>query len=140
MIKNDGFYVNESGEVIREVNHDESVLDKTAERTEYSQLEYEIFSHPDRFSQEDLQAKKKRFEELKQILEIDDEALTLKMAQRKLELKAKSADNSLLKNAMLNLKKNKEAGQFNAGADKLKEKIHQQDMEKMLVAQGQGRD
>lgn len=33
-----------------------------------------------------------------------------------------------------------ETGQFNAGADKLKEKIHQQDMEKMLVAQGQGRD
>ncbi len=110
MIKNDGFYVKETGEIIREGNHDESVLDKTAERTEYSQLEYEIFSHPDRFSQEDLQAKKKRFEELKQILEIDDDGLTLKMAQRKLELKAKSADNSLLKNAILNLKKNKETG------------------------------
>ncbi len=106
----DDFYVNESGEIIRKGNTDESVLDKTAERTEYSQLEYEIFSHPDRFSQEELQAKKKRFEELKQILEIDDEVLTLKMAQHKLELKAKSADNSLLKNAVLNLKKNKETG------------------------------
>ncbi len=107
----DDFYVNESGEIIRKGNHDKSVLDKTAERTEYSQLEYEIFSHPDRFSQEELQAKKKRFEELKQILEIENEnALPLLMAKRKLELKAKSADNSLLKNAMLNLKKNKEAG------------------------------
>lgn len=107
----DDFYVNESGEIIRKGNHDKSVLDKTAERTEYSQLEYEIFSHPDRFSHEELQAKKKRFEELKQILEIENEnALPLLMAKRKLELKAKSADNSLLKNAMLNLKKNKEAG------------------------------
>ena len=107
----DDFYVNESGEIIRKGNHDKSVLDKTAERTEYSQLEYEIFSHPDRFSQEELQAKKKRFEELKQILEIENEnALPLLMAKRKLELKAKSADNSLLKNAMLHLKKNKEAG------------------------------
>lgn len=107
----DDFYVNESGEIIRKGNHDKSVLDKTAERTEYSQLEYEIFSHPDRFSQEELQAKKKRFEELKQILEIENEnALPLLMAKRKLELKAKSADNSLLKNAMLNLKKNKETG------------------------------
>lgn len=107
----DDFYVNESGEIIRKGNHDKSVLDKTAERTEYSQLEYEIFSHPDRFSQEELQAKKKRFEELKQILEIENEnALPLLMSKRKLELKAKSADNSLLKNAMLNLKKNKEAG------------------------------
>ena len=107
----DNFYVNESGEIIRKGNHDKSVLDKTAERTEYSQLEYEIFSHPDRFSQEELQAKKKRFEELKQILEIENEnALPLLMAKRKLELKAKSADNSLLKNAMLNLKKNKETG------------------------------
>ncbi|MBQ7289947.1 MAG: hypothetical protein IJW84_03585 [Alphaproteobacteria bacterium] len=107
----DDFYVNESGEIIRKGNHDKSVLDKTAERSEYSQLEYEIFSHPDRFSQEELQAKKKRFEELKQILEIENEnALPLLMAKRKLELKAKSADNSLLKNAMLNLKKNKEAG------------------------------
>ena len=107
----DDFYVHESGEIIRKGNHDKSVSDKTAERTEYSQLEYEIFSHPDRFSQEELQAKKKRFEELKQILEIENEnALPLLMAKRKLELKAKSADNSLLKNAMLNLKKNKEAG------------------------------
>ena len=107
----DDFYVNESGEIIRKGNHDKSVLDKTAERSEYSQLEYEIFSHPDRFSQEELQAKKKRFEELTQILEIENEnALPLLMAKRKLELKAKSADNSLLKNAMLNLKKNKEAG------------------------------
>ena len=107
----DDFYVNESGEITRKGNHDKSVLDKTAERTEYSQLEYEIFSHPDRFSQEELQAKKKRFEELKQILEIENEnALPLLMAKRKLELKAKSADNSLLKNAMLNLKKNKETG------------------------------
>ena len=107
----DDFYVNESGDIIRKGNHDKCVLDKTAERTEYSQLEYEIFSHPDRFSQEELQAKKKRFEELKQILEIENEnALPLFMAKRKLELKAKSADNSLLKNAMLNLKKNKEAG------------------------------
>ena len=107
----DDFYVNESGEIIRKGNHDKSVLDKTAERTEYSQLEYEIFSHPDRFSQDELQAKKKRFEELKQILEIENEkALPLLMAKRKLELKAKSADNSLLKNAMLNLKKNKETG------------------------------
>ena len=107
----DDFYVNESGEIIRKGNHDKSVLDKTAERSEYSQLEYEIFSHPDRFSQEELQAKKKRFEELKQILEIENEnALPLLMAKRKLELKAKSADNSLLKNAMLNLKKNKETG------------------------------
>ena len=87
------------------------MLDKAAERTEYSQLEYEIFSHPDRFSQDELQAKKKRFEELKQILEIENEkALPLLMAKCKLELKAKSADNSLLKNAMLNLKKNKETG------------------------------
>ena len=107
----DNFYVNEFGEVIRKGNPDESVLDKTAERTEYSQLEYEIFSHPDRFSQEELQAKKKRFEELKQILEIkNDKALPLFLAKHKLELKSKSADNSLLKNAMLNLKKNKEAG------------------------------
>ena len=107
----DDFYINESGEIIRKGNHDKSVLDKTAERTEYSQLEYEIFSHPDRFSQDELQAKKKRFEELKQILEIENEkALPLLMAKRKLELKAKSADNSLLKNAMLNLKKNKETG------------------------------
>ena len=104
----DDFYVNEFGEVIRKGNHDKSVLDKTAERTEYSQLEYEIFSHPDRFSQEELQAKKKRFEELKQMLEIND--VTLVLAKRNSELKAKSADNSLLKNAMLNLKKNKEAG------------------------------
>ena len=111
IIMADDFYVNEFGEVIRKGNHDKSVLDKTAERTEYSQLEYEIFSHPDRFSQEELQAKKKRFEELKQILEIENEnALPLLMAKRKLELKAKSADNSLLKNAMLNLKKNKETG------------------------------
>ena len=58
----DNFYINEFGEVIRKGNPDKSVLDKTAERTEYSQLEYEIFSHPDRFSQEELQAKKKRFE------------------------------------------------------------------------------
>ena len=106
----DNFYVNESGEIIREGNHDKSVLDKTAERTEYSQLVYEIFSHPDRFTQEELQAKKKRFEELKQMLEIDDNAVTLVLAKHKLELKAKSADNSLLKNAMLNLKKNREAG------------------------------
>lgn len=107
----DNFYVNEFGEVIRKGNPDKSVLDKTAERTEYSQLEYEIFSHPDRFTQEELQAKKKRFEELKQILEIkNDKALPLFLAKHKLELKAKSADNSLLKNAMLNLKKNKEAG------------------------------
>lgn len=106
----DDFYVNEFGEVIRKGNHDKSVLDKTAERTEYSQLEYEIFSHPDRFSQEELQAKKKRFEELKQMLEINDKAVTLVLAKRNSELKAKSADNSLLKNAMLNLKKNKEAG------------------------------
>ena len=106
----DDFYVNEFGEVIRKGNHDKSVLDKTAERTEYSQLEYEIFSHPDRFSQEELQAKKKRFEELKQMLEINDKAVTLVLAKRNSELKAKSANNSLLKNAMLNLKKNKEAG------------------------------
>ena len=107
----DDFYVNESGEIIRKGNHDKSVLDKAAERTEYSQLEYEIFSHPDRFSQDELQAKKKRFEELKQILDIENEkALPLLMAKCKLELKAKSADNSLLKNAMLNLKKNKETG------------------------------
>ena len=105
----DDFYVNESGEIIRSGNVDNTVLDKAAERAEYSQLEYEIFSHPERFSPEELQAKKKRFEELKQILEIDDDGLTLKMAQRKLELKAKSADNSLLKNAMLQLKKNKES-------------------------------
>lgn len=106
----DDFYVNESGEIIRSGNVDNTVLDKAAERTEYSQLEYEIFSHPDRFSQEELQAKKKRFEELKQILEIENEkALPLLMAKRNLELKAKSADNSLLKNAMLQLKKNKES-------------------------------
>ncbi len=110
IIMADDFYVNEFGEVIRKGNHDKSVLDKTAERTEYSQLEYEIFSHPDRFSQEELQAKKKRFEELKQMLEINDNAVTLVLAKRNSELKAKSADNSLLKNAMLNLKKNKEAG------------------------------
>ena len=110
IIMADDFYVNEFGEVIRKGNHDKSVLDKTAERTEYSQLEYEIFSHPDRFSQEELQAKKKRFEELKQMLEINDKALSLVLAKRNSELKAKSADNSLLKNAMLNLKKNKEAG------------------------------
>ena len=106
----DDFYVNEFGEVIRKGNHDKSVLDKTAERTEYSQLEYEIFSHPDRFAQEELHAKKKRFEELKQMLEINDKALSLVLAKCNSELKAKSADNSLLKNAMLNLKKNKEAG------------------------------
>ena len=107
----DNFYINEFGEVIRKGNPDKSVLDKTAERTEYSQLEYEIFSHPDRFTQEELHAKKKRFEELKQILEIKNEkALPLVMAKKKLEMKAKSADNSLLKNAMLNKKKKKEAG------------------------------
>lgn len=33
-----------------------------------------------------------------------------------------------------------ETGQFNSGADKLKEKMQQQDMERMLAAQGQGRD
>lgn len=106
----DDFYVNESGEIIRSGNVDNTVLDKAAERAEYSQLEYEIFSHPERFSPEELQAKKKRFEELKQILEIKNEtALSLIIAKRKLELKAKSADNSLLKNAMLQLKKNKES-------------------------------
>ena len=33
-----------------------------------------------------------------------------------------------------------ETGQFNSGADKLKEKMQQQDMERMLAAQGQGRE
>ena len=32
-----------------------------------------------------------------------------------------------------------ETGQFNSGADKLKEKMQQQDMERMLAAHSQGR-
>ena len=107
----DDFRINESGEIIRDGNVDNTVLDKAAERAEYSQLEYEIFSHPERFSPDELQAKKKRFEELKQILEIKNEkALSLTLAKKKLELKTKSGDSSVLKNAMLRLKNNKEAG------------------------------
>ena len=55
----DNFHINESGEIIRDGNVDNTVLDTVAERAEYSQLEYEIFSHPERFSPDELQKKRK---------------------------------------------------------------------------------
>ena len=59
------YIINEYGEV---VSGDEDKSDKLSD--EYHQLDYEIFSHPDRFTPDELAAKKARYEELAKILGI----------------------------------------------------------------------
>lgn len=144
----DMFKINEYGEVIREGNIDNSVLyNETAEKEisllaeavfrhpeHYSEqalnekkkqldelwkkyglendeviwLEYSVFNHPERCSEQELNNRKKRLDDLWKKYGKDDNSV-LKLAKRKLELKS-SADKSLLNNAFLNLKKNKDAG------------------------------
>ena len=146
----DMFEINEYGEVIREGNVDNSVLYNETDEKEisllveavfrhpehYSEqalnekkkqldelwkkyglendeviwLEYSVFNHPERCSEQELNNRKKRLDELwKKYGKVDNSVLKLEMAKRKLELKS-SADKSLLNNALLNLKKNKDAG------------------------------
>ena len=68
------YHINEYGEIIRD-----GVSSKTAPHqdqedllnAERHQLEYEIFSHPDRFSAKELEIKKTRLAVLNKILNID---------------------------------------------------------------------
>lgn len=84
------------------------------EDEEVSLLEYSIFVHPERCSEQELDRRKKRLDILSEKYgKKDDSALGLKRAKMKVELldKKKSSDgNSLLKNAILNLKKSKDTG------------------------------
>ena len=66
------FIINEFGEVVS-LNGNSLAPKETPERklqSERSQLEYEIFSHPERMTPDELAAKKARFEELNNILGI----------------------------------------------------------------------
>ena len=84
------------------------------EDKEVSLLEYSIFVHPERCSEQELDRRKKRLDVLSEKYgKKDDFALSLKRAKMKVELldkKKSSDDNSLLKNAILNLKKSKDTG------------------------------
>lgn len=102
------FDINESGEIIRKPTSKTQQLNNASESLEYSTLQYEIFSHPERFSASELEQKKKRYAELEQKFgKQDDDGL------KKLRLKLKSekqSNNSVLKNALLRHKQNKESG------------------------------
>ncbi len=102
------FDINESGEIIRNSTSKTQQLNNASESLEYSTLQYEIFAHPERFSASELEQKKKRYAELEQKFgKQDDDGL------KKLRLKLKSekqSNNSVLKNALLRHKQNKESG------------------------------
>lgn len=91
------FRIAEDGTIFRNELSGEHEDEHATEKKEYAQLEYEIFSHPDRFSKEELDAKKKRYEELKKILGIkDSNAVAFKMAQLKVGLNQNKEKNSML--------------------------------------------
>ena len=102
------FDINESGEIIRKSTSKTQQLNNAPESLEYSKLQYEIFSHPERFTQTELEQKKKRYAELEKIFgKQDDNALTKIRKKLKTE---KQSNNSVLKNALLRHKLNKESG------------------------------
>ena len=64
------FIINEFGEIVM-LNGKSMTAEETPEhklQAEHSQLEYEIFSHPDRFTDAELAAKKARYDEIKKTL------------------------------------------------------------------------
>ena len=74
------FTINEYGEIVS-LNGQSLAPEDTPERkleAEYSQLEYEIFSHPDRFTPDELAAKKARYAELEKQLGITKKVDALK--------------------------------------------------------------
>ena len=77
------FNINEFGEIHRPSHTKNDDL----ESSEYSILQYEIFSHPERFTATELEQKKKRLAELEQKFgKQDDSALTkmrIKLKQKK---------------------------------------------------------
>ncbi len=82
-------YINEYGEIVREcdvVPQDEATKKEDMLSKERDRLDYEIHSHPERFSVEELAEKKKRFAELDKMLGIDTKksANDLKAAREKL--------------------------------------------------------
>ena len=74
------FIINESGEIVM-LNGKSMASEDSAEhklQAERSQLEYEIFSHPDRFTPDELAAKKARYAELEKQLGITKKVDALK--------------------------------------------------------------
>ncbi len=99
------FKVNEFGEIVR--NGVNPVLKKAPEEeiyAEYHKLVYDL-SHPERFSVEEYEQKKKRRLEIEQSgIELnDDNALKFKMAQ--LKLKTKGSNNAALMAGIAKFKK-----------------------------------
>ena len=77
------------------------------EDKEVSLLVYSVYVHPERCSAEELDKRRKRLDELwEKYGKSDDVALKLKVAKMKLDLLAEEkSDNSVLKMAMLKLRK-----------------------------------
>ena len=87
MQKGKDFIINEFGEIVS-LNGQSIVPEDTPERklqAEYSQLEYEIFSHPDRFTPDELAAKKARYAELEKQLGITKKVDALKAGKEMLK-------------------------------------------------------
>lgn len=89
------FKINEFGEIIRNGVNTCRADDKTEQGlyAEYKKLEYEIFSHPERWTPKDLAAKRERVNFIKQKLNIK-ETNPFVAARKKL---ANSGNNSVLK-------------------------------------------
>ena len=102
------FHINEFGEISRPNQPAPKDTKDVAESLEYSTLQYEIFAHPERFTPEELKAKKKRYAELEQKFGKQNDIALTKM---RLKLKQeKQSDNQSLINALTKLKQNKESG------------------------------
>ena len=98
------FNINEFGEIHRP-NHTKK---DDLESSEYSILQYEIFSHPERFTTTELEQKKKRLAELEQKFGKQDDSALTKM---RIKLKQKKQhNNQSLTNALLGFKQNRESG------------------------------
>ena len=97
------FKINEFGEIIRDGVNAQPSDDKAEQDlyAEYTKLEYEIFTHPERWTVDELSNKKARFEILKQKLEIKKDDI-LAVARKKLQGKQ---DNSVLKQNIARFKK-----------------------------------
>lgn len=93
------FIINEYGEIVRMNGAAEKTpvdLEKDALDKEYSQLYYEIFSHPERFSPRELDIKKERYAELEKKLGYEKKTNALKagkdiLKKRMAEMQAKAA-------------------------------------------------
>lgn len=91
------YHINEYGEIIND-----GVSSKTASRqdseallsAERHQLEYEIFSHPDRFSAKELEIKKTRLAELNKILNIDPQKNAAAFAAARAKIQANLTNKS----------------------------------------------